>query len=357
MRNINLEGRSMKRSLYIGIGMFILFSASLSWAAEKRPAQSRPQWIDGEAPFYSEQEYLTGVGYGNSRKDAEDQAYAAISKIFRAQVQAQTSESEKFQQEEARGKVNIERTVDLHQIIEVSTQKVIEDVRIAEHWEEPATHVHYALATLSRAQAATSLTEKIEGLDRAIQETLQQADAASDPLPHLKALRRAKNSLLAREVYNTDLRIIHRSGKGIDPPVSPSTLQEKIDRFMSEKLRLSVTASGPEAGPLQTALTEGLTRQGFHVSKGDEPANLLIRAEGNAQEADLQNPRFKFVRWELHLDLIDGKSGKVIGSAGQSGREGHVTLAEAEIRARHAMQREAAGPVLEELFKVIDGTE
>jgi hypothetical protein len=342
----------MRRSLYIGICWLILFSATSSRGAEKRPA-----WIDGETPFYSEQEYLTGVGYGNSRKDAEDQAYAAIAKIFRAQVQAQTREAEDYRQGEERGKVDVQRTVDIGQIIEVSTQKALENVRIAEHWEEPTTHVHYALATLSRSQAASSLTEKIEGLDRSIRESLRQAEAASDPLPHLKALRRAKNALLLREVYNTDLRIVHRSGKGIDSPVSPSALEEKIDRFMSENLRLSVTASGPEAGTLQTALTEGLTRQGFHVSKGDEPADLLIRAEGDAQEADLQNPRFKFVRWEVHLDLVDGKSGKVIGSAGQSGREGHVTLAEAQVRARHAMQREIAGPVLDELFKVIDGTE
>ncbi|HET6371100.1 MAG TPA: LPP20 family lipoprotein, partial [Nitrospiria bacterium] len=247
----------MRRSFYIGIGLFILFFASLPRAAEKRPA-----WIDGEASFYSEQEYLTGVGYGNSRKDAEDQAYAAIAKIFRAQVQAQTREAEEFRQGEGQGKVDVQRTIDIGQIIEVSTQKALENVRIAEHWEEPTTHVHYALATLSRAQATSSLTEKIDGLDRSIREALQQADASSEPLPHLRALRRAKNALLLREVYNTDLRIVHRSGKGIDPPVSSSALQEKIDRFMSENLRLSVTASGPEAGPIQTALTVGLTRQG-----------------------------------------------------------------------------------------------
>lgn len=338
--------------LILWLGLFLaLFSFSIE-AAEKAPL-----WIDGVTPFYSEEEYLTGVGIGGSRKEAEDQAYAAISRIFRADVLSETRETERFRQGEEHGLVKTKRTINLNQITQVSTKKVLENVRLSEHWVEPKTQTHYALATLFRPQAAASLTEKIQGMDKEIQRGLRQADKESRSLMLLKAFRRAEQLLLHREAYNTDLRIVQRSGKGIAPPISLIKLQERIDHFLATNLLISVTASGSRTEALRSALIEGLSQQGFHIQKGEKPGDLLVRAKGDFQEADLQNPQFKFIRWEVQLDLVEGKSGKIIGSVRRSGREGHITLPEAKVRARHAMQREVSGPLLAELFKVLEGPE
>jgi hypothetical protein len=336
--------------LLIAVVVLLLSSDDL-FAAEKRPA-----WIDGEAPFYSEEEYLTGVGYGSTRSEAEDQAYAAIAKIFRARVEARTRESEEVRQAEANGRVETKRTIDLGQTTEISSRKVLENVRISERWEEPGTRVQYALATLFRPQAAKSLTEKVGGLDREIRDALQRAEKAQDRLDALREFRRAERLTLLREAYNADLRVIQRSGRGIEPPLSSGAVREEIARFLSEGLTLSVSASGPEGGSLRPALVEGLSRQGFRVAQGEE-SDLLVRAEGEMRETDLQNPQVKFIRWEIRLDLVEGKKGKLVGSAGRIGREGHLSLAEAKVRARHAMEREASGPLIEELFKTLDGPE
>jgi len=329
--------------------------ALLLLGAPSQGADKRPPWIDAEAPFYSEQEYLTGVGSGDSRKEAEDQAYAAISKIFQAKVQAQARDTEEYRQRGEKHNTEILETVDLRQITEVSTRKVLESVRISEHWEEPRTHVHYALATLIRSQASASLSEKIQALDRQVEVGLDQFEKGGDPLLRWKALRRTEQLLTLREAFNGDLRILRRSGQGIDPPISPTSLQERADRFLSETLRVSVVSFGPEKDALRPALIEGLTGLGFQILKGEEPADLLVGAEGEIKEADLHDPALKFVRWDVRLNLIDGRSGKILATAGEKGREAQINLEEASVRARHAMQREITGPLLKELLKIPEG--
>lgn len=336
---------------------YILGALLLCLGTSAAAAEKRPDWIDGTSSFYSEEEYLTGVGSGGSRREAEDAAYTALARIFRAQVQSQTQEREHLRQGEAQGKIRTERTVDLSQSIEVSTQKVLENVRISEHWVEPETRVHYALATVFRRQAAAALAERIGGLDRQIAVSLAEAEASDKPLQRLRALRRTDRLMQLRQAYNTDLRIMRRSGEGIEPSVTPAALAALIDAFLSRDFRLSVETSGPEGKTLRPTLMEGLTREGFQITDSKEDTDLVVSAEGSTEKVDLQDPRLTFVRWEVHLDLVEGPSGRILGSVGRTGREAHLTPKEAHGRARRAMQRTVAGSLLNELLKVLDGPE
>ena len=72
---------------------------------------AEPSWIDGVSRDYPPDQYLLGVGQAESRPAADERAYAAVAKIFKAQVNAQSRDWESYLVLENRGKASAERRV------------------------------------------------------------------------------------------------------------------------------------------------------------------------------------------------------------------------------------------------------
>ena len=88
----------------------------------------KPAWIDGVSADYPSAQYLTGVGQGDNRAVAEDRAYAAVARIFKAEVSAQSKDWESYLVVEQRGSSRDERRLTLDNLTRVSTDKVLENV-------------------------------------------------------------------------------------------------------------------------------------------------------------------------------------------------------------------------------------
>lgn len=70
---------------------------------------------------------------------------------------------------------------------------------------------------------------------------------------------------------------------------------------------------------------------------------------------DLPDPRFVYVRWCADLLVLEDKLQRIIGVVSRSGREGHITKAEAFVRASKAMQAAVISDVTEALSDFIYG--
>ena len=176
--------------------------------------QTKPDWIDGVSGAYPSGQYLVGVGQAESRAVAEDHAYAAVARIFKAEISAQAKDWESYLLIEQRGHSSEERRLTLDNLTRVSTDKVLENVRIVDRWVDRHNGLHYALGGMHRPQAETSFMEKITELDRSISDAVEEAHRPSDKLAKVRALRRAARNLVLRETYNADLRVIRPSGQG-----------------------------------------------------------------------------------------------------------------------------------------------
>ena len=71
------------RTMVVLMGVFAL--SGCAWFG----GQSKPDWIDGVSATYPPSQYLVGVGQAESGATAEDRAYAAVARIFKAEVSAQ----------------------------------------------------------------------------------------------------------------------------------------------------------------------------------------------------------------------------------------------------------------------------
>ena len=195
-------------------------------------------------------------------RSAEDHAYAAVARIFKAEVNAHAKDWESYLVIEQRGHSSAERRLTLDNLTRVSTDKVLENVRIVDRWVDVHKGLHYALAGMHRPQAETAFMERITDLDRSISDDVEEAHHPSDKLGKARALRRAARNLVLRETYNADLRVIRPSGQGIAAAYRVSELTHELEQFLATNLVLAVAVAGDQVEPatcLDRRIAEGRT--------------------------------------------------------------------------------------------------
>lgn len=320
--------------------------------------QAQPDWIEGVSGAYPSGQYLVGVGQAESRAVAEDRAYAAVARIFKAEVSAQAKDWESYLLIEQRGHSSEERRLTLDNLTRVSTDKVLENVRIVDRWVDVPKGVQYALAAMHRPQAETAFMERIAELDRSIRDDVEEAHRPSDKLAKARALRRAARSLVLRETYNADLRVIRPSGQGAAAAYRVSELTHELEQFLATNLVLAVAVTGDQVEPAQRALTEGLLKEGLQVTSrpwggdrlggndsGGPAPELLLRGVVRVWPIDVRDPQFKFVRWCSDFEVVDLTSQRVVGALSKGGKEGHLSEREAIAKAVRVMQQEFSADV------------
>jgi hypothetical protein len=332
----------------------ILAFTGCSWFGGK----AKPDWIDGVSRAYPAEQYLLGVGQSDNRAVAEDQAYAAVARIFKAEVNAQAKDWESYLVIEQRGQSSEQRRLALDNLTRVSTDKVLENVQILDRWADIHKGLHYALAGMQRGQAETAILERIRDLDRTVQEEVDHAHQTADKLAKVKGLRRAARNLVLRETYNADLRVIRRTGQGTAAAYRVNELTSELEQFLATNLVLALSVGGDHVEPVQRALTEGLIREGLQVtsrpyesddsmsvSSSGPSAELLIRGLVRVWPIDVRDPQFKYVRWCSDFEVIDLTTQRVVGALSKGGKEGHLTEREATAKVIRVMQQDMSSEV------------
>lgn len=352
------RGSAFRQTLavFISLCCLISISAGCAWFAGK----GKPEWVEGRSSEYPSTQYLTGVGQADSRNSATDQAYAAVARIFKAEVAAQAKDWESYLVVENRGVSNAERRLAIDNVTKVSTDKVLENVSIMDAWYDTNEGIHYALAVMSRSQAESSLMDKVSTLDRAIDADVAEARQTTDKLAKVHALRRAGRNLVLREVYNTDLRVIRVSGRGIPSAYRVNELSGELEQFLATNLVLAVQVSGDHAEPVGRALAEGLVREGFHVttktaSTETGSAELVVRGTVRLFPIDVHDPYFKYVRWCSDFEIMDPVAQRVVGAVARGGKEGHLTEREATAKTLRVIQQELSWDVARAIASHIFG--
>ena len=319
--------------------------------------QAQPAWVQGASSEYPSAQFLTGLGQGYTRSVADDQAYAAVARIFSAQVSSQSKDWESYLLVEQRGQGRDERRLTLDTVTQVSTDKILENVRIVERWYDSKKAVFYALAGMNRLQAESVLLERMAELDQAVRADVDEVRRTSDNLAKVRGLRRAARNLVLREAYNADLRVIRLSGQGVPSTYQLHELTRQLEAFLSENLELALTVSGDHVEPVRRALTEGLIKQGLKVvllpagesqNEGElsgRAPELLVRGLVRVWPIDVKAPYFKYVRWCSEFEIIDRAGQRVVGAISRGGKEGHLSDREATAKVVRIMQQDMMSEV------------
>ncbi|HSF11129.1 MAG TPA: LPP20 family lipoprotein [Nitrospirales bacterium] len=311
------------------------------WLGNSTP----PDWILSPQTAYPADRYLVGIGEGTTRDQAEKRAYAAVARIFSANVQATSLDQESYSLKEANELSSTHRSLHIDQQTRVTTTKLLENVKVLEAWYRPFDQQFVILAGLDRHQTAHMLMARLNDLDKTIEGFVAEGRTHSQKIHRIQGYKQALALLQSRHDMNTDLRVIRASGEGILPPYTPQQLQREFMDFVARSLIISVAMEGENSDELEGAIWEGLKREGLlagareqEVITSETHADITISGTGRLWTVDLPDPLFRYVRWCGDVQIRETESDRLVGVISRSGREGHITDKEARVRASKVMQ-------------------
>ena len=339
-----------------------LYALLLPFGCGTLGSRATPDWITGTSQDFPHDTYLTGIGEADSHNLAEQRAYAAVARVFSANVESQARDEEVYTQHNQHETSTSERTVRLDHLIEVSTKKVLENVHILDRWYRQHDRRHFALAGLERAKTARILRERISDYDVAISKNIGLTHEQTNSLAKFRTLFRARVDQTIRDSLNTDLQIIQRNGDGIPSSYTVGQLRQQIDAHVSKHFIVLVQVTGEQKFQLRTAIWDGLMRIGIRPTNNDslestqkessemtQEIDLLVRGTAKLRNLKLMDPLFTYVQWCNDIQLIDPSTEQVIGVIARSGKEGHITQVQARDRASRAMQAATSQEVTKSL--------
>jgi hypothetical protein len=195
-----------------------------------------PSWSTGTAEQYPGRLFITAIGEGLSREQAEQRAFSALARVFEVNIQEESTDLSLFRQQTGESSESINRQTSSRQLI-TATEQILEGATPVEYWNEPQRHL--VLVALERRGAEQRLRQKMVQLDQQTLGLRQYADNASlNPVIQLSALEQARQLQLSRAPLNRNLSVV--SGKALTPPVSVAMLEQQIrDRLAQLRFRLS----------------------------------------------------------------------------------------------------------------------
>ncbi len=348
-----------RKLIWIFLSFFIITAIIMTGCAtNKKDIRStkgkKPGWVDGESIRYPAASYLSGVGYSPDRQSAEDKARTEIAKIFYSDINSRNQTYQEYIQTISGKKSESAEKLNIQELTEVTTKKVLSGVRIVQtHEVSTPKPVFYALAVLDRNQSEEILRSKIKETDQDIQNLLFNAEHEEDKLSKIKGFKACIRKYILREAYDAELRIVKPSGEGIAPPVNFTEIKNRLNDILLRDFFIALSVKGSKAKEIQEALVEALNQNGFSVSEDMDKVSVIVRGTIKINPIDRKTSDWKYVRWNVYIDLVDQKGGAVFGSVKKTGREGHLSLPQAENKAVRKIQKTVTTDIAEELKQYI----
>jgi len=291
---------------------FAVFALSaLAAAAVYAAPKNQPDWLDGSNAQYRREQYIIGVGMADDLPTAEERARAEVTKVFSAKITSvsNVSESESTLQQGKKTETSFSQKVS--QDIQSVTSKVMQGVEIAEHWQNPETRQHYALAIVERAKAAATYREKIADLDTQIKQWRADFDAATDKFGKVKAALKLNMLLKGRDALNDDLRVVEMTGKGAGDGDSAAFRPQLMKAIAALVIYVDVQGEGSDR--VETGVIRALTDLNMQATKkAEDKDNADILVTGDVETNEMKTERagpWKFARITATISLRDPKTG------------------------------------------------
>ncbi|MBI9020867.1 MAG: LPP20 family lipoprotein [Verrucomicrobia bacterium] len=295
---------------------------------------------------YPEAQYLTAIGEGDSRRAAENNAAAGLSRIFESRIHAVETLSETTT--ETRGAVErFDQFSELRANIQIGSEQELLNIQFGEAFTDRRGRVH-AAAFIPRAETAAIYRKRISEGSSAIILLTRLSDTAVSPVEKYAFRRAAVRKALENDRSIAQLDIIDPSARDfLSLTYDPQTLYTET---AAAAHNVTFSVEGVDEA-MRGALAEVLTGMGFS-EKNEYPAfNFSGTAE--FEDADLKRGPLKFVRYRFALEMRT-RDGKLVLALSGSHREGHISFEEATARAGRSLHAELRALIPKELGGYLD---
>jgi len=287
-------------------GLYLVLLLSLLTACTTTGKQ--PDWINANSAEYPATAYLLGRGQSDNRALAQDRARADLSKIFQLRI---TEQSEDVVSYTAQSQQAGETESSASRHITTQTDQIIEGIRIAELWKDPANDQYHALAVLDRNQAANDLRQAIQGQDAATDYEINLAKQQKDLFNKIGHASQAVAIQTNRSENQRILKIIDPTGIGVPATHNLVHLRGQRDALL-QRVKIELAILNDPLGGVEPILQGALTATGFQHTTA---TNANYRLEADLQlDGFSDNKGWYWYRGSLQINLLDNTKGQSQGS-------------------------------------------
>jgi len=318
-----------------GGGAAAVQSGNAGDAGANRP---KPAWVDTPDAVYGKQLYVSAVGYGSDRNQAERDALGKLTAVFGQSVQAELKTISSYSEAVKSGAIQVTGNSSVQNAITTSAaMDTLVGAEIADVWYDNKT-MYYAVAVMEKAKTSALYADLIQSNQRIIDDLVNMGDAEKDTLNAYSRYLLAGTIADANRVYANVLTIVGNT-RGINPAE-----MKKGDDFrlqaaaVAKNIPIGVTVSGDRNDRIKSAFSKALSAAGFR--SGGNNSRYMLNVAYTMTPVELPAQQNKFIRYQASAALQDTTEGNsVLVSYDASGREGHLTIPEAEERALRAAEK------------------
>ena len=336
----------MKRSILLIVLSIIVISCA---AHAKKKKSKAPKWLENPKAVYAEQMYLSAIGEGDSRREAENMAAGNLSRIFESKVKTDETVLQRYMELTKGDDFTYEEQTDVTKNVNIQSGQTLFSIQFAESYTNEMGRV-FAIAYLNRLKTSEIYEEKINKNTKSINYFEKECDNSNDIMFKYAAMSAASAVGMSNEVLLEQLGIIFPTSKEmLEINYNYNDLMKKAAE-VARQISFKIDIKNDTENKISILVEELLTDLGFVLSE----ENLLnVNGEVLFEETDLQREN-KFIRYELKLKIIDPENITIV-TLSEKGREGHVSLPEAQARAVRTIEKKIKKTLKKKLIAYFDG--
>jgi len=247
-------------SLRLVLLVVVVLPAACVTPSLPEPADA-PAWVRGPDSRFPEDLWLLARARAENADEAQDKARAELARPFVLRVESVSMAGPSGSGDGTRRLVAL-------------SDRIIEHIRVAARWQDPASKTHHALATLPRKVAAEGLKQAVTQRDEEIRRSIELAGGSGDLLGRIRHLDQALELQIEREALNRLHTSVSLQQSSIANGWSISRLREERDRLLA-RVRLIPQVTADSAPGLDVVLATVLSRTGLEAGQEGEGDYLL----------------------------------------------------------------------------------
>ncbi|MGD9897693.1 MAG: LPP20 family lipoprotein [Calditrichaceae bacterium] len=293
---------SFKRSWILTtlLGFLILSSCAAPKVGKNLSTDGKvPGWIDHPYDSYPASRYIVGVGSGDTRANAENNAIGSISKVFQSKV----SVDETVLQNYYENKQGVTANSEIINKTNIKSGQALKNITIDKSYYSSSEGLYYVLAYLNRLDTEDIYQQEIEENYKLVSDYYYEYKTSENKLVKFAYLMRASDLMDVNELLLSQFKIISVTGETIEAPVPVSQIMnEKVKLLSMITVRLN-----PDGGQSENAaayLKQVIGKIGFKIVE-DQRADFDINYRFTFAPASLGRNDVSGNNWQLALDIKD----------------------------------------------------
>jgi hypothetical protein len=302
-------------------------------AAAQASQGGRPAWVSSPYNVYDQSEYVAAVGYGMTRPEAERSAVVSLTAVFGQSIQAEVSTVSNYSEAVNNGSINVTQNNAVNEAIKTSSKMdSLIGAEIADVWQNSADKSWSAVAVLEKKKAAALYADLIRGNLRLIGEITDIPAAEKNSFEAFSRYQMAATVADANKLYADLLAVLGNVPDGLGPSDVKGGGDYRLEATkIAGNIPVAITVEGDRQNRIGNAFAVALGRLGFR--SGGRSNRYILNATITLNNANVSGNQFQFCRYNVDAYLTDTTNNSRMAPFNISGREGHTSMSEAEVRA------------------------